>query len=35
MTLIYFFALCANFVLGLYCGLRYKDKLSALWEQVW
>lgn len=35
MTVIYFFMLCANFGFGLYCGLKYRDKLVTLWEQVW
>jgi hypothetical protein len=35
MMLIYFLALCANFGLGLYCGLKYKEKLASLLDQVW
>lgn len=35
MVLIYFLALCANFGLGLYCGLRYRDNLAEWWNQVW
>jgi len=35
MATVYFVGLCANFLLGLYCGLRYKDRLTDWWHDVW
>ncbi len=35
MATLYFIGLCANFGLGLYCGLKYKARLTEIWEQIW